>query len=173
MPIKYYTRRNPFPFYLSCPCFPLTVSESFSMLLAIDCMKPIKLVKVMGIVLRWRTEVAKITSLLCPIYCKLFSLGESWMSFTIPGDVPAGHLPVYVGRKTTQYKRFVVSVTDLHHPLFQELLEKAAQEYGFDSPIRQLVIPCDEFHFQYIMSVLRNKKPYLPTKEYPGFVGFS
>ncbi|KAH9287863.1 hypothetical protein KI387_031980, partial [Taxus chinensis] len=65
-------------------------------------------------------------------------------------DIPAGHLPVYVGLK--QQKRFVVRVRDVNHPLFGELLDKAEEEYGFN-PSGRLTIPCDEFHFRNVLSV--------------------
>ncbi|XP_038707971.1 auxin-responsive protein SAUR21-like [Tripterygium wilfordii] len=58
-------------------------------------------------------------------------------------DVPKGFLAVYVGLET-QKKRFVVPVSYLNEPLFQDLLSKAEEEFGFDPPMGGLTIPCDE-----------------------------
>ncbi|MCL7027448.1 hypothetical protein MKW94_029053 [Papaver nudicaule] len=60
--------------------------------------------------------------------------------------IPKGHLAVYVGE--TQFKkRFVVPVSYLNNSLFQELLSRAEEEYGFDHPMGGLTIPCDEDTF--------------------------
>ncbi|XP_038707974.1 auxin-responsive protein SAUR23-like [Tripterygium wilfordii] len=57
-------------------------------------------------------------------------------------DVPKGFLPVYVGE--TEKKRFVVPVSYLNQPSFQELLGKAEEEFCFDHPMGGLTIPCGE-----------------------------
>jgi SAUR family protein len=57
-------------------------------------------------------------------------------------DVPKGHLAIYVGE--SEKKRFVVPVSLLNHPSFQELLGKAEEEFGFDHPMGGLTIPCSE-----------------------------
>ncbi|XVE76169.1 hypothetical protein DITRI_Ditri12bG0151400 [Diplodiscus trichospermus] len=64
---------------------------------------------------------------------------ESW----IPRDVPRGHLVVYVGEN---YKRYVIKVTLLKHPLFKALLDQAQDEYDFTSDSK-LCIPCEESLF--------------------------
>lgn len=56
--------------------------------------------------------------------------------------VPKGHLAVYVGE--IQRKRFVVPVSYLNHPSFQDLLRQAEEEFGFDHPMGGLTIPCKE-----------------------------
>ncbi|CAI0455518.1 unnamed protein product [Linum tenue] len=56
-------------------------------------------------------------------------------------DVPKGFLAVYVGE--TQKKRFVVPVSYLSQPLFQDLLSMAEEEFGFDHPMGGLTIPCN------------------------------
>uniref|UniRef100_A0A3Q7IHS8 Uncharacterized protein n=1 Tax=Solanum lycopersicum TaxID=4081 RepID=A0A3Q7IHS8_SOLLC len=58
------------------------------------------------------------------------------------GGVPKGHCVVYVGE--SQKKRFVVPVSYLSQPLFQDLLAKAEEEFGFDHPMGCLTIPCKE-----------------------------
>ncbi|GMN63346.1 hypothetical protein TIFTF001_032429 [Ficus carica] len=46
-------------------------------------------------------------------------------------DVPKRYLAVYVG-DGTDMKRFVIPVSYLNKPTFQELLSQAEEEYGFD-----------------------------------------
>ncbi|XP_059660397.1 auxin-responsive protein SAUR21-like [Cornus florida] len=67
--------------------------------------------------------------------------------FSIPvaKGVPKGHLAVYVGE--TEKKRFVVPVSYLKHPSFQNLLSQAEEEFGFDHPMGGLTIPCREETF--------------------------
>ncbi|KAF9676104.1 hypothetical protein SADUNF_Sadunf09G0103600 [Salix dunnii] len=48
-------------------------------------------------------------------------------------DVPKGFLAVYVGE--TEKKRFMVPVSYLNKPVFQDLLSKAEEEFGFDHPM--------------------------------------
>jgi SAUR family protein len=57
-------------------------------------------------------------------------------------DVPKGHLAIYV--EESEKKRFVVPVSLLNQPSFQELLGKAEEEFGFDHPMGGLTIPCSE-----------------------------
>ncbi|KAL0298248.1 UNVERIFIED_CONTAM: Auxin-responsive protein SAUR20 [Sesamum calycinum] len=47
-------------------------------------------------------------------------------------DVPKGHLAVYVGE--IQRKRYVVPISYLNHPSFQDLLHRAEEEFGFNHP---------------------------------------
>ncbi|TXG67344.1 hypothetical protein EZV62_008619 [Acer yangbiense] len=46
--------------------------------------------------------------------------------------VPKGHFAVYVGE--TEKKRYVVLVSYLKHPSFQNLLSQVEEEFGFDHP---------------------------------------
>ncbi|XP_059437051.1 auxin-responsive protein SAUR24-like [Corylus avellana] len=48
-------------------------------------------------------------------------------------SVPKGYFAVYVGEE--QKKRFVVPISYLNEPSFQELLSKAEEEFGFDHPM--------------------------------------
>ncbi|XP_015082408.1 auxin-induced protein 15A-like [Solanum pennellii] len=57
-------------------------------------------------------------------------------------DVPKGHFAVYVGEK--QKNRFVIPVSFLSEPLFQDLLSQAEEEFGFDHPMGGVTIPCSE-----------------------------
>ncbi|KAJ0578868.1 putative small auxin-up RNA [Helianthus annuus] len=77
-------------------------------------------------------------------------------SGTASGDssattVPEGHLPFYVGE---EMERFVVSAQLLNHPLFINLLNKSAQEYGY----RQqgvLRIDCHVIIFRRLLEALQ------------------
>ncbi|KAL5791100.1 hypothetical protein ACOSQ2_005988 [Xanthoceras sorbifolium] len=60
-------------------------------------------------------------------------------------DVPKGYLAVYVGEK--QKKRFVIPISFLNEPSFQELLCMAEEEFGFNHPMGGLTIPCTEDMF--------------------------
>ncbi|CAH8344999.1 unnamed protein product [Eruca vesicaria subsp. sativa] len=69
-------------------------------------------------------------------------------------DVPKGYLAVYVGER--KMKRFVVPITYLNEPSFQDLLRRAEEEYGFDHPMGGLTIPCSEEAFINLASLLMN-----------------
>ncbi|XAR56908.1 hypothetical protein NMG60_11037550 [Bertholletia excelsa] len=65
--------------------------------------------------------------------------------------VPEGHLPVYVGE---EMERFVVSAELLNHPIFVKLLNKSAQEYGYEQK-GALRIPCHVLVFERVLEALR------------------
>ncbi|KAK9133250.1 hypothetical protein Scep_012778 [Stephania cephalantha] len=71
-----------------------------------------------------------------------------------PPSIPKGHFAVYVGE--TEKKRFVVPVSYLNHPSFQELLSSAEEEFGFSHPMGGLTIPCKESTFINLTSHLTN-----------------
>ncbi|MFS8031391.1 putative small auxin-up RNA [Helianthus anomalus] len=60
-------------------------------------------------------------------------------------DVPKGYMAVYVGE--IQRKRFVVPLSYLDQPFFQDLLRRSEEEYGFNHPMGGLTIPCCEEAF--------------------------
>ncbi|KAK7264218.1 hypothetical protein RJT34_31823 [Clitoria ternatea] len=66
-------------------------------------------------------------------------------------EVPKGYLAVYIGEKM---KRFVIPISYLNQPSFQELLSEAEEEFGYDHPMGGLTIPCSEDIFQHITSRL-------------------
>ncbi|XP_062022161.1 auxin-responsive protein SAUR21-like [Rosa rugosa] len=72
----------------------------------------------------------------------------------IHAGVPKGFLPVYVG-ECSEKKRYMVPVSVLSQPSFQELLSKAEEEYGFDHPMGGLTIPCREETFIDLTSRLK------------------
>ena len=55
--------------------------------------------------------------------------------------VPKGHIPVYVGDQAHR-KRYVVPLSCLSLPEFQDLLRKAEEEFGIDHAMGGLTIPC-------------------------------
>lgn len=67
-------------------------------------------------------------------------------------NVPKGHIAVYVGEGDK--KRFVIPVSFLNKPSFQELLRKAEEEFGFHHPSGGLTIPCREDIFVNMYSSL-------------------
>ncbi|KAI7751977.1 hypothetical protein M8C21_022075 [Ambrosia artemisiifolia] len=69
----------------------------------------------------------------------------------LPLDVPKGHFPVYVGVNRTRY---IVPISFLTHPEFQQLLRYAEEEFGFHHHMG-LTIPCEEVVFQSLTSMLR------------------
>ena len=66
-------------------------------------------------------------------------------------DVRKGYVAVYIGEKQ---KRFVVPVSYLNQPSFQDLLSQAEEEFGYDHPMGGLTIPCTKDVFQHITSRL-------------------
>ena len=66
-------------------------------------------------------------------------------------DVPKGYFAVYI---ETQKKRFVVPISYLSQPLFQDLLSQAKEEYEYNHPIGGLTIPCREYIFLDLTSQL-------------------
>ncbi|KAK9078183.1 hypothetical protein SSX86_002240 [Deinandra increscens subsp. villosa] len=57
-------------------------------------------------------------------------------------DIPKGYFAVYVGEE--EKKRFVVPVSLLSQPEFQELLHMAEEEFGYNHPMGGLTIPCSK-----------------------------
>lgn len=72
-------------------------------------------------------------------------------ALTATCNIQKGHFTVYVGEAK---RRFVVPLWYLKNPLFQELLNLAEEEFGFDHPMGGLTIPCSEEHFISLMSAL-------------------
>ncbi|XP_054777206.1 auxin-induced protein X10A-like [Prosopis cineraria] len=64
-------------------------------------------------------------------------------------EIPKGYLVVYVGE---QVKRFVIPISYLNQPSFQELLSRAEEEFGYDHPMGALTIPCSEDAFLHVTS---------------------
>ena len=67
-------------------------------------------------------------------------------------DIPKGYLAMYVGE--VQRKRFVVPLSFLDQPLFQDLLRRSEEEFGFNHPMGGLTIPCREEAFVHLTTQL-------------------
>ncbi|XP_065866317.1 auxin-induced protein 15A-like [Euphorbia lathyris] len=67
-------------------------------------------------------------------------------------EVPKGFLAVYVGE--CEKKRYLVPLSFLNQPSFQDLLNKAEDEFGFDHPMGGLTIPCSQDLFIHVTSCL-------------------
>ncbi|KAL5561114.1 hypothetical protein UlMin_030861 [Ulmus minor] len=80
------------------------------------------------------------------------TLSARYASLAATCDIPKGHLAVYVGE--SQKKRFVIPISYLNHPLFQDLLNRAEEEFGFDHPTGGLTFPCSEDYFISLASAL-------------------
>ncbi|KAK8563010.1 hypothetical protein V6N13_018442 [Hibiscus sabdariffa] len=65
--------------------------------------------------------------------------------------VPKGYYAVYVGERQ---KRFVIPVSFLSQPLFQDLLGMSEEEFGYNHPTGGLTIPCNEDIFVDVTSRL-------------------
>ncbi|KAL4569827.1 hypothetical protein LXL04_025471 [Taraxacum kok-saghyz] len=66
-------------------------------------------------------------------------------------STPRGCIALYVGEER---RRFVVHTSHLSHPLFQMLLEKTAEEFGFVQKDR-LVIPCSIDVFREVVRAVK------------------
>jgi len=66
-------------------------------------------------------------------------------------EVRKGYVAVYVGE---EQKRFVIPISCLNQPSFQNLLSQAEEEFGYDHPMGGLTIPCTEDVFQHITPCL-------------------
>ncbi|KAG2279824.1 hypothetical protein Bca52824_051044 [Brassica carinata] len=79
------------------------------------------------------------------------------LSRSVTATTPKGFLAVYVGDDQVQKKRYIVPVSYLNQPLFQDLLSKSEEEFGFDHPTGGLTIPCPEDAFITVTSLLKGK----------------
>ncbi|XP_027339371.1 protein SMALL AUXIN UP-REGULATED RNA 10-like [Abrus precatorius] len=84
-----------------------------------------------------------------------------------PPDVPKGYLAVYVG---PELRRFIIPTSYLSHSLFKVLLEKAADEFGFDQS-GGLTIPCEIETFKYLLKCMENEQKEHLDDSAPGSSG--
>ncbi|XP_041998471.1 auxin-responsive protein SAUR20-like [Salvia splendens] len=78
------------------------------------------------------------------------SLSSERRSASSRNEVSKGHVAVYVGE--SDKKRFVIPLSYLNHPSFQELLFQAEEEFGFNHPMGGVTIPCNEDLFIDVVS---------------------
>ncbi|PWA94047.1 small auxin-up RNA [Artemisia annua] len=67
----------------------------------------------------------------------------------VPKDVKEGHFAVIASDDYVE-RRFVVPMTCLQHPTFLRLLERAAEEYGFDHE-GALMLPCRPSELEWML----------------------
>ncbi|GAA0181986.1 hypothetical protein LIER_30308 [Lithospermum erythrorhizon] len=70
-------------------------------------------------------------------------------------DVPKGHFVVYVGENRSRY---IVPISLLTNPEFQNLLQKAEEEFGFNYNEMGLTLPCDEQVFCSLVNYERMRR---------------
>ncbi|GKV26762.1 hypothetical protein SLEP1_g36000 [Rubroshorea leprosula] len=81
----------------------------------------------------------------------------SWHGHLGPEHVPKGSLAVYVGQ---EQRRFVIPMSYLSVPEFKVLMDKSAEEFGYDQE-GGLQIACEEKDFEDILArcvMYKNKK---------------
>ncbi|MFS8024914.1 putative small auxin-up RNA [Helianthus anomalus] len=66
-------------------------------------------------------------------------------------DIPKGYFAIYVGEQ--EKKRFVVPLSILSEPRFQELLHQSEQQFGYNHPMGGITIPCSEDRFTDLASL--------------------
>ncbi|KAM7479378.1 hypothetical protein LguiA_027591 [Lonicera macranthoides] len=76
------------------------------------------------------------------IHAKKLLRTSSFTAASTTSYVPKGYFAVYVGEQ--EKKRFVIPISFLNQPSFQDLLSQAEEEFGFDHPMGGLTIPCTE-----------------------------
>ena len=84
--------------------------------------------------------------LLGVVNAKRRSSSNGSQAYSTVANVPKGYLVVYVGDES-KMKRFVIPVSYLNQPSFQEFLSQAEEEFGFNHPMGGLTIPCREDSF--------------------------
>ncbi|WOG86878.1 hypothetical protein DCAR_0206097 [Daucus carota subsp. sativus] len=83
---------------------------------------------------------------------KILNQSSFLLSPDYTSTVPKGCLAVYIGEK--QRRRFVVPISYLNDPAFQDLLNQAEEEFGFSQPEGGLTIPCSVDTFIHLTSRL-------------------
>ncbi|KAI3683561.1 hypothetical protein L1987_84069 [Smallanthus sonchifolius] len=73
----------------------------------------------------------------------------------VPEDVKEGHFAVIASDDYVE-RRFVIPITYLRHPSFLRLLERAAEEYGFDHE-GALMIPCRPSELEWMLEEMGPK----------------
>lgn len=82
------------------------------------------------------------------------SFSNASQSASPVSDVPKGYFAIYVGNDESEMKRFVIPISYLNEPSFQDLLSLSEEEYGFNHPMGALTIPCGEETFIDLISYL-------------------
>lgn len=89
-------------------------------------------------------------------------------SDSAPYDVPEGYLVVYVGE---ELRRFVIKAKYLSHPVFRALLNKSAEEFGYEHK-GGLEMACEAHFFEHLLWLIESNSPSLSSMEFEELVGF-
>jgi SAUR family protein len=84
-----------------------------------------------------------------------------------PVDVPEGNLVVYVGEERC---RFVVQAKHLSHPVFKALLNKSAEEFGYEHK-GGLEIACEVDFFKHMLYLIETNDSSFSSIEIDELVG--
>ncbi|XP_030468538.2 auxin-responsive protein SAUR36-like [Syzygium oleosum] len=87
-----------------------------------------------------------------PIEAGDMPVGQDLVEEGPPAAVPKGHLAVYVGRRSGEFRRVLVPVVDFNHPMFGNLLREAGEEFGFSHRGGGITIPCEVSEFERVKS---------------------
>lgn len=87
-------------------------------------------------------------------FLTVFSYAKQILTKSEQVLVPKGYIPIYVGDQAVK-KRYVVPLSYLSHPVFQDLLQRVEEEFGFNHPMGALTIPCTEQTFFNLTSKLK------------------
>ncbi|XP_019156973.1 PREDICTED: auxin-responsive protein SAUR50-like [Ipomoea nil] len=68
----------------------------------------------------------------------------------VPNDVKEGHFAVMAVEDEDNLKRFIVPLSCLRNPCFLRLLERAAEEYGFEHE-GALMLPCKSSELEKVL----------------------
>nr|GMD24089.1 auxin-responsive protein SAUR50-like [Ipomoea batatas]GME07513.1 auxin-responsive protein SAUR50-like [Ipomoea batatas]GME14771.1 auxin-responsive protein SAUR50-like [Ipomoea batatas]GME21800.1 auxin-responsive protein SAUR50-like [Ipomoea batatas] len=79
--------------------------------------------------------------------------------FDVPNDVKEGHFAVRAVDDDNKVKRFIVPLSCLRNPCFLRLLEKAAEEYGFEHE-GAIMLPCRPSELEKILGKQCNGRVY-------------
>nr|XP_043622552.1 protein SMALL AUXIN UP-REGULATED RNA 10-like [Erigeron canadensis] len=115
-----------------------------------------QIVRLKQVMQRWRRRC--ITTTTSP-----FTSDSDSENHRIPS---AGTLAVYIG---PERRRFIIPTRFLNLPVFVSLLNKAEEEFGFQSP-GGLVIPCDVSFFKKLIKVLNRNDVGLSSLDLDDFV---
>jgi SAUR family protein len=85
-----------------------------------------------------------------------------------PDDVPEGYFVAYVGEER---RRFVIKAKYLSHPVFKALLNKSAEEYGYEHK-GGLEIACGVVFFEHLLYLIETNDPSLSSMEIEELVGY-
>eukprot|EP01018_Ginkgo_biloba_P026898 Gb_31036 [translate_table: standard] len=83
-------------------------------------------------------------------------------------NVPKGYMAVYVGK---ELRRFVIPTVYMNHSVFRVLLDKTADEFGFDQK-GGLIIPCETLFFEHLIWLLNNNDPSVQSLELDELMDF-